>query len=134
MFSRIYSEQEVYFHGESLVAGDLDTHDWLCSALAQLSRALVLSVAYRQPPEVSPPASEGLEGGLFIVFFQRFSTILKGFHGFSRLFSCLFMAFPCSEWPEDTPSPWRMPLRRSAGWPKALSGLPNAWQGQATLT
>lgn len=48
---------EVYFHGESLVAGDLDTHDWLCSALAQLSRALVLSVAYRQPPEVSPLAT-----------------------------------------------------------------------------
>ena len=34
------------------MAGDLDTHDWICSALAQLSSAMVLSVAYRQPPEV----------------------------------------------------------------------------------
>ena len=44
---------EVFFHGESYVAGDLDTHDWICSALAQLSNAMVLSVGYRQPPEVS---------------------------------------------------------------------------------
>ena len=33
------------------MAGDLESHDWLCSALAQLSHALVLSVGYRQPPE-----------------------------------------------------------------------------------
>eukprot|EP00435_Cladocopium_sp_Y103_P056427 s786_g19.t1 len=45
----------VFFHGESYVAGDLDTHDWICSALAQLSRTMVLSVAYRQPPEVRYP-------------------------------------------------------------------------------
>lgn len=45
----------VFFHGESYVAGDLDTHDWICSALAQLSNAMVLSVAYRQPPEVRYP-------------------------------------------------------------------------------
>jgi len=46
----------VFFHGESYVAGDLETHDWICSALAQLSNAMVLSVAYRQPPEVRFPA------------------------------------------------------------------------------
>ncbi|CAK9105009.1 Putative serine protease HhoA [Durusdinium trenchii] len=45
----------VYFHGESYVAGTLDTHDWLCSALAQLSQAAVLSVEYRRPPEVRFP-------------------------------------------------------------------------------
>ena len=47
---------EVFFHGESYVTGDLDTHDWLCSALASLSRSSVVSVAYRQPPEVRFPA------------------------------------------------------------------------------
>ena len=45
------SLSKVYFHGESYVAGTLDTHDWLCSALAQLSQAAVLSVEYRRPPE-----------------------------------------------------------------------------------
>ncbi|CAE7857697.1 lipI [Symbiodinium necroappetens] len=47
----------VFFHGESYVAGDLDTHAWMCESLAVLSRASVVSVAYRQPPEVRFPGA-----------------------------------------------------------------------------
>jgi acetyl esterase/lipase len=41
----------VYLHGGGWVAGDLETHDNVCRALARESAAKVLAVAYRQPPE-----------------------------------------------------------------------------------
>lgn len=47
----------VYLHGGGWVAGDLDTHDVLCRALARESAAKVLAVAYRQPPEHRFPAA-----------------------------------------------------------------------------
>jgi acetyl esterase/lipase len=47
----------VYLHGGGWVAGDLETHDVLCRALARESAAKVLAVAYRQPPEHPFPAA-----------------------------------------------------------------------------
>ncbi|HVG27914.1 MAG TPA: alpha/beta hydrolase [Acidobacteriaceae bacterium] len=47
----------VYLHGGGFVLGDLDTHDTLCRAIAKLSGALVLSVAYRLAPEHRFPAA-----------------------------------------------------------------------------
>jgi acetyl esterase len=41
----------VYFHGGGWVIGTLETHDGTCRALANASRAAVLSVAYRLAPE-----------------------------------------------------------------------------------
>jgi acetyl esterase len=41
----------VYFHGGGWVIGTLDTHDGTCRALANESKAAVLSVAYRLAPE-----------------------------------------------------------------------------------
>lgn len=41
----------VFFHGGGWVAGDLDTHDVTCRALAAKSRAVVISVDYRLAPE-----------------------------------------------------------------------------------
>lgn len=46
----------VYFHGGGLVAGDLDTHDALCRALAAGSGCRILAVAYRLAPEHRFPA------------------------------------------------------------------------------
>ncbi len=46
----------VFFHGGGLVAGDLDTHDVLCRALAAGSGFRVLAVAYRLAPEHRFPA------------------------------------------------------------------------------
>eukprot|EP00408_Alexandrium_pacificum_P033593 CAMPEP_0171274052 /NCGR_PEP_ID=MMETSP0790-20130122/62611_1 /TAXON_ID=2925 /ORGANISM="Alexandrium catenella, Strain OF101" /LENGTH=213 /DNA_ID=CAMNT_0011743079 /DNA_START=18 /DNA_END=656 /DNA_ORIENTATION=+ len=42
----------VYFHGEGFVAGDLDTHDWLCRSLAAMA-----AVDYRRAPEDRFPAA-----------------------------------------------------------------------------
>ena len=41
----------VYFHGGGWVIGTIDTHDGTCRALANASKAAVLSVAYRLAPE-----------------------------------------------------------------------------------
>ena len=41
----------VYFHGGGWVIGTLDTHDGTCRALANASKAAVLSVDYRLAPE-----------------------------------------------------------------------------------
>jgi len=48
----------VYFiHGGAWVAGDLNTHDNICRAMANRLQAVVVSVAYRQPPEYRFPVS-----------------------------------------------------------------------------
>ena len=47
----------VYFHGGGWVIGSLDTHDNLCRALANRSRARVVSVDYRLAPEHPWPAA-----------------------------------------------------------------------------
>jgi acetyl esterase len=41
----------VYFHGGGWVIGDLDTHDGTARAIAEGSRATVVSVGYRLAPE-----------------------------------------------------------------------------------
>lgn len=46
----------VYFHGGGFVCCDIDTHDSVCSWLAQSSRGRVLSVGYRLAPEARFPA------------------------------------------------------------------------------
>lgn len=47
----------LYFHGGGWVIGTLDTHDSTCRALANASKAAVLSVAYRLAPEHRYPAA-----------------------------------------------------------------------------
>jgi acetyl esterase/lipase len=47
----------VYLHGGGWVAGDLDTHDGVCRALARHSGCAVLAVDYRRPPEHPYPAA-----------------------------------------------------------------------------
>ena len=47
----------VYIHGGGWVAGDLDTHDGVCRALAAESGAQVIAVDYRRPPENPFPAA-----------------------------------------------------------------------------
>lgn len=55
----------VYFHGEGFVAGDLETHDWLCRSLAAMSRVTVASVDYQRAPEARfPSAFEDAYGAL----------------------------------------------------------------------
>ena len=46
----------VYFHGGGFVCCDIDTHDSICSWIAQSSRGRVLSVGYRLAPEAPFPA------------------------------------------------------------------------------
>ncbi|MFC8047477.1 alpha/beta hydrolase [Nocardia sp. NPDC057353] len=46
----------VWFHGGGWIAGDLDTHDGLCRALAAGTAATVVSVAYRLAPDHPYPA------------------------------------------------------------------------------
>ena len=41
----------IYIHGGGWVIGDLDTHDGVCRKLANESRGVVISVAYRLAPE-----------------------------------------------------------------------------------
>jgi len=69
----------VFFHGESYVAGDLDTHAWMCESLSVLSRASVVSVAYRQPPEVRFP-------GAFEDSFAAVCWVAEGGLGYSPPF------------------------------------------------
>ncbi len=47
----------VYFHGGGLVAGNLDTHDALCRALARDAACRIVSVEYRLAPEHRFPAA-----------------------------------------------------------------------------
>ncbi len=47
----------VFFHGGGLVAGDLETHDALCRALAAASRCAIFAVDYRLAPENPFPAA-----------------------------------------------------------------------------
>lgn len=47
----------VFLHGGGFVLGDLDSHDNVCSALANRAEALVLSVDYRLAPEHPFPAA-----------------------------------------------------------------------------
>jgi acetyl esterase len=57
---RLYGEGErllVWFHGGRMVSGDLETHDWLCRALARESGGRVLAVDYRLAPEHRFPAA-----------------------------------------------------------------------------
>ncbi len=45
----------VFLHGGGWVIGDLDTHDPMCRALANATRAVVASVDYRLAPEAPHP-------------------------------------------------------------------------------
>src|SRR5690348_7034000 len=45
----------LYFHGGGFVCCDIDTHDSICSWLAQSSHGRVLSVGYRLAPETRFP-------------------------------------------------------------------------------
>lgn len=47
----------VFFHGGGLVAGSIDTHDRVCTALAQLTGCHLISVGYRLAPEHKFPAA-----------------------------------------------------------------------------
>lgn len=47
----------VFLHGGGFVIGDLDSHDNVCTALANRAEALVLSVDYRLAPEHPFPAA-----------------------------------------------------------------------------
>lgn len=47
----------VFFHGGGFIMGTLDTHDYLCRALASQTGAVVVSVAYRLAPEAAFPAA-----------------------------------------------------------------------------
>ena len=47
----------VFFHGGGMVAGNLDTHDAVCAALAKASFCRLVSVDYRLAPEHKFPAA-----------------------------------------------------------------------------
>jgi acetyl esterase len=48
----------IYFHGGGFVCCDLDTHDALCTRLADAGQFRILSCSYRLAPEASFPAQE----------------------------------------------------------------------------
>ncbi|QRE72520.1 alpha/beta hydrolase [Methylobacterium aquaticum] len=47
----------LYLHGGGWVLGNIDSHDWICRRLANLTRACVVSVDYRLAPEHPFPAA-----------------------------------------------------------------------------
>jgi acetyl esterase/lipase len=47
----------VYFHGGGLVAGGVDTHEWICRMLANETGCRLVSVDYRLAPEHKFPAA-----------------------------------------------------------------------------
>ncbi len=47
----------LFYHGGGWVQGNVDTHDWPCRAIADRSRAIVVSVDYRLAPEHPYPAA-----------------------------------------------------------------------------
>ena len=47
----------VYLHGGGWVLGNVESHDWVCRRLANLTRASVISVDYRLAPEHPFPAA-----------------------------------------------------------------------------
>jgi Esterase/lipase len=47
----------VFFHGGGMVSGSIDTHDRVCTALAQTSGCRLVSVGYRLAPEHKFPAA-----------------------------------------------------------------------------
>ncbi len=52
----VLSPAIVYLHGGGWITGDLDTHDGICSGLAEASNCRVLAVDYRLAPENKHPA------------------------------------------------------------------------------
>jgi acetyl esterase/lipase len=47
----------VFFHGGGMVAGNIETHDRICAALAQTTGCRLISVGYRLAPEHKFPAA-----------------------------------------------------------------------------
>ena len=47
----------VFFHGGGMVAGSIDTHDRVCTTLAQMTGCRLISVGYRLAPEHKFPAA-----------------------------------------------------------------------------
>ncbi|MCK9893433.1 alpha/beta hydrolase [Frankia sp. AgB32] len=58
---RVYTPESVggrvvtFLHGGGWALGDLDSHDWVCRAMAASLGAVVVSVDYRRPPEFPYP-------------------------------------------------------------------------------
>ena len=69
----------LYLHGGGWAAGDLDTHDGVCRAIAVASQCNVVSVAYRLAPEHPYPA--GLEDVVSVFRYLRDHPTADGVPG-----------------------------------------------------